>query len=524
MTPGSSRPRADADPERPAPGNDDAGASGVALEDIFKSYGGIQVLHGVTVQFHPGSVHGLIGENGAGKSTLMKILSGVERPNAGRILIDGQPVSIKSPADALQHQLSIISQELATVPARTVLENVFLGAWTQRAGFVRRGEDRRRFAELCERVGFTLDPEREVGTLTIAEQQQVEILRAVSRGSKVLIMDEPTAVLTDSETKDLLDLVRRLAVSGVIVILVSHFLKEILAVSDTITVLRDGHHILTEPASDHTPETLVQAMVGRKVDTLFPPLPEVPPDAPIVFEARGLSRGTHVRGVDMTIRAGEIVGLAGLVGSGRSEFARLIFGADRPDAGEIWLDGKPFKPRSPAVAMRSGVAMVPESRKDQGLHLNQSIRDNITLANLDRSSTYGIRRPRAEKRLAAEATSRLDVRGANAAGQVWTLSGGNQQKVMFAKWLARRPRLLIIDEPTRGVDVGAKVEIHRLISELASSGIAVLLISSEIEEVLGLSHRVTVLRQGHVSATFNAAEANPEKVLAAAFADREDLR
>jgi rhamnose transport system ATP-binding protein len=524
MTLGSSPPGPVAEPERPVPGREDAGTPGVTLKQIFKSYGGTQVLHGVTVHFHPGTVHGLIGENGAGKSTLMKILSGVERPNAGSILIDGEPVIIKSPADALQQHLSIISQELATVPARTVLENVFLGAWSHRAGFVRRGEDLRRYAALCERVGFTLDPEREVGTLTIAEQQQVEILRAVSRGSKVLIMDEPTAVLTDSETRTLLDLVRRLAASGVIVILVSHFLKEILAVSDTVTVLRDGHHILTEPAAEHTPETLLQAMLGRQVDVLFPPLPEVPADAPIVLQTRGLSRGTHVRGVDLTIRAGEIVGLAGLVGSGRSEFARLIFGADRPDAGEIWLDGKPLKPRSPAVAMRSGVAMVPESRKDQGLLLNQTIQDNITLANLDRTSRHGLRRPSAEKQLADEATRRLDVRGADATGQVWTLSGGNQQKVMFAKWLARQPKLLIIDEPTRGVDVGAKVEIHRLISELASSGIAVLLISSEIEEVLGLSHRLTVLRQGHVSATFDTAEANPEKVLAAAFADREDLR
>ena len=493
----------------------------VKLEHIFKSYGGTQVLHGVTVEFTPGSVHGLVGENGAGKSTLVKILTGVERPNAGRILIGGQEVSVKSPADALHHQLSIISQELATVPARTVLENVFLGAWSNRAGLLRQRQDRRRFAQLCERVGFQLDPDREVGTLTIAEQQQVEILRAVSRGSRLIVMDEPTAVLTASETEALLKLIRRLAADGVIVILVSHFLEEILAVCDTVTVLRDGRHILTEPSGQHTPATLVTAMIGRSLELLFPELPAVPADAPIVLQARGLARGQAVRGVDLTVRRGEIVGIAGLVGSGRSELARLIFGADRPDGGQVTVNGKRPRPGSPATAMRVGIGMVPESRKDQGLHLTQSIRDNVTMASLARLSYKGIRRPRAESRLASEATQRLDVRGADLGGQVWTLSGGNQQKVLFAKWVARKPDLLIIDEPTRGVDVGAKAEIHRLVADLANAGTAVLLISSEIEEVLGLAHRIVVMRQGRVSARFTASQTSPEEVLAAAFADKE---
>ena len=496
----------------------------VTLEQIFKSYGGTQVLHGVTIDFAPGSVHGLVGENGAGKSTLMKILTGVERPNAGRILVDGQEITVKSPADALRHQLSIISQELATVPARTVLENVFLGSWSNRGGLLRQGQDRRRFTELCDRVGFELDPDRQVGSLTIAEQQQVEILRAVSRGSRLIVMDEPTAVLTESETKSLLDLIRRLAVDGVIVILVSHFLEEVLSVCDTVTVLRDGHHVLTEPASQHTPGSLVAAMAGRTLDILFPQLPEVSDDAPVVLEAKGLTRGQAVRGVDLTVRRGEIVGIAGLVGSGRSELARLVFGADRPDSGQVRVNGKRPRPGSPAAAMRAGIGMVPESRKDQGLHLTQSVRDNVTMASLGRVSHKGLRNLGIEARLAAEATGRLDVRGADLGGQVWTLSGGNQQKVLFAKWVARNPAVLIIDEPTRGVDVGAKAEIHRLVADLAQAGTAVLLISSEVEEVLGLSHRVVVLRQGRVSATFTASETHPEEVLAAAFADKEVVR
>ena len=494
------------------------------LKHVFKSYGGTQVLHGITLEFAPGSVHGLVGENGAGKSTLMKILTGVERPNAGTILVGGREIVVKSPADALHHQLSIISQELAIVPARTVLENVFLGAWSSRGGLLREGRDRRRFAELCRRVGFDLDPDRQVGSLTVAEQQQVEILRAVSRGSRLIVMDEPTAVLTASETQALLALIRRLAADGVIVILVSHFLEEVLAVCDTVTVLRDGRHILTQPAAQHTPETLVSAMAGRSLELLFPALPPVPADAPVVLEARGLVRGQAVRGVDLVVRRGEIVGIAGLVGSGRSELARLVFGADRPDAGEITVNGRRPHPGSPSAAMREGVGMVPESRKDQGLHLTQSVRDNVTMASLSRVALKGFRRTGLESRLASEATQRLDVRGADLSGQVWTLSGGNQQKVLFAKWVARKPDLLIVDEPTRGVDVGAKAEIHRLVADLARAGTAVLLISSEVEEVLGLSHSVVVMRQGRVSANFTASHTTPEEVLAAAFADKEVVR
>jgi ribose transport system ATP-binding protein len=407
------------------------------------------------------------------------------------------------------------------VPARTVLENVFLGSWANKAGFVRPEQDRQRFKDLTDDVGFHLQPDAIVGQLSMAQQQQIEVLRALARKSRLVIMDEPTAVLTDAETNALLDLIRRLAKGGVTVVLVSHSLNEVLNTCDTVTVLRDGNHVLTEPTERHTSQSLVNAMVGQEVEVLFPPIPPVPDDAPVVLAARDLRRYPSVRGVSLEVKAGEILGLAGLVGSGRSEVARLIFGADRPDRGQVWIDGNELRPGSPSAAMKAGVAMVPESRKEQGLILSASTQDNVTLASLDNTSVGGLRRPRQERRMAKEYTQRLDVRGADPEGPVWTLSGGNQQKVLFAKWLSRAPLLLIIDEPTRGVDVGAKVQIHRLIAKLAGAGIAILLISSEIEEVLGLCHRIVVLRQGRISGTFDAKEASRELVLAAAFQEEE---
>jgi rhamnose transport system ATP-binding protein len=503
----------------------DGGRSGVALVDIDKSYGGVRVLSGVSLDLRPGTVHGLVGENGAGKSTLMKVLCGIERPDSGEIQVDGRPAVFRRPADALARGITLISQELALAPARSVTENVFLGRWSATAGVVRPRADAERFAALAERTGFDLDPEAPVGTLPIAAQQQVEILRALARESRVVVMDEPTAALSVTETEQLLALARRLALSGLSIVLVSHFLEEILRTCDTVTVLRDGRHVLTEPAAVHTPATLIRGMVGRDVDVLYPELPPVPADAPVLLRVRGLARGRAVRGVDLDIRAGEILGLAGLVGSGRTETARLIFGADRRDAGTVDVAGQSVRSGRPREAMRRGLAMVPESRKDEGLVLVRSMRENLLLADLGRGSKLGILRPRAERAIARDSVDRVDIRGADPTGPVWTLSGGNQQKVLFAKWLLRRPKVLLVDEPTRGVDVAAKVTIHRLLADLAARGLAVLVISSEIEEVMGLSHRVLVLRSGRVVAEVDPRTATREQVLAAAFADvsRDDL-
>jgi rhamnose transport system ATP-binding protein len=503
----------------------DGGRPGVALVDIDKSYGGVRVLSGVSLDLRPGTVHGLVGENGAGKSTLMKVLCGIERPDSGEIQVDGRPAVFRRPADALARGITLISQELALAPARSVTENVFLGRWSATAGVVRPRADAERFAALAERTGFDLDPEAPVGTLPIAAQQQVEILRALARESRVVVMDEPTAALSVTETEQLLALARRLALSGLSIVLVSHFLEEILRTCDTVTVLRDGRHVLTEPAAVHTPATLIRGMVGRDVDVLYPELPPVPADAPVLLRVRGLARGRAVRGVDLDIRAGEILGLAGLVGSGRTETARLIFGADRRDAGTVDVAGQSVRSGRPREAMRRGLAMVPESRKDEGLVLVRSMRENLLLADLGRGSKLGILRPRAERAIARDSVDRVDIRGADPTGPVWTLSGGNQQKVLFAKWLLRRPKVLLVDEPTRGVDVAAKVTIHRLLADLAARGLAVLVISSEIEEVMGLSHRVLVLRSGRVVAEVDPRTATREQVLAAAFADvsRDDL-
>jgi rhamnose transport system ATP-binding protein len=503
----------------------DGGRSGVALVDIDKSYGGVRVLSGVSLDLRPGTVHGLVGENGAGKSTLMRVLCGIERPDSGEIQVDGRPAVFRRPADALARGITLISQELALAPARSVTENVFLGRWSATAGVVRPRADAERFAALAERTGFDLDPEAPVGTLPIAAQQQVEILRALARESRVVVMDEPTAALSVTETEQLLALARRLALSGLSIVLVSHFLEEILRTCDTVTVLRDGRHVLTEPAAVHTPATLIRGMVGRDVDVLYPELPPVPADAPVLLRVRGLARGRAVRGVDLDIRVGEILGLAGLVGSGRTETARLIFGADRRDAGTVDVAGQSVRSGRPREAMRRGLAMVPESRKDEGLVLVRSMRENLLLADLGRGSKLGILRPRAERAIARDSVDRVDIRGADPTGPVWTLSGGNQQKVLFAKWLLRRPKVLLVDEPTRGVDVAAKVTIHRLLADLAARGLAVLVISSEIEEVMGLSHRVLVLRSGRVVAEVDPRTATREQVLAAAFADvsRDDL-
>jgi ribose transport system ATP-binding protein len=494
----------------------------IDLEGFGKSYGGVPVLRDVSFTLHGGRVHGLLGENGAGKSTLLKAVCGAVAPDTGRILLDGRPISVGSPRDALRHGFTLISQELALVPAMTVLDNVYLGRWRNRFGWRDRRADRRRFAELTERTGFELDPSALVRDLPIAAQQQVEVLRALASGASVIGMDEPTALLTQNETERLLEVIRRLAADGAAVVLISHFLDEVLSVCDDITVLRDGRHIKTGPAAEQTPQSLVGDMVGRPVELLYPEPRPVPEDAPVLLSARGLRRGTAVRDVSLDIRAGEIVGIAGLVGSGRSETLRAIFGADAPDAGVVEVAGQAVPAGSPARAMKAGLAMVPESRKDQGLVLGRSVRENVALASLGSRQRAGFVRGGAEREAAGAMLGGLDVRGSDLGGPVWTLSGGNQQKVLFGKWLMDRPKVLMVDEPTRGVDVGAKGQIHQLLVELAAEGMAVLVVSSEVEEVLGLAHRVLVMRHGRFVGEFARGRATPEQVVALAFADTPD--
>jgi ABC-type sugar transport system ATPase subunit len=487
----------------------------VEVRGVSKRFGGVQALREVDLVIARGSIHGLVGENGAGKSTLGKILAGVHRPDDGELFVDGRAVTYRSPRDALADGITMIAQEPTLVPHRSVQENVFLGV--ERPIVLDERRVTRRFRALVEASGIDLPGRRLARMLPVADQQKVEILRALARNAKVVVMDEPTSALTTDEAERLFELIRRLRDRDVTIIYVSHFLSEVLSLADTVTVLRDGRIVRTAAAQEETPERLVAAMLGRALDLAFPEKQPVATDAPVVLSVRGLSRRPSVHDVSFDLRAGEIVGLAGLIGSGRSEVARLIFGADRASAGAVEVDGKRLDARSPRAAIRRGVVMLPEDRKREGLLMLRSIVDNITLPHLGDVSNAGMLSRRAERRRAAELVTRVDVRTRSNAAPVNTLSGGNQQKVLFAKWLFRPPRVFIADEPTRGVDVGAKRAIYELIRALAADGIAVLLISSEHEEVLGLAHRVLVMRAGRIVAEFAEDEMSEDAVLHAAF-------
>jgi ABC-type sugar transport system ATPase subunit len=487
------------------------------VRNVSKRFGGVHAVVDASVMFAPARVHGLVGENGAGKSTLSKIISGVYEPDEGALIVDRSPVRFHSPRDALATGIATIAQEIALVPKATVEQNVMLGIEPRAAGVLRGRELRRRFNELNERTGFRLAPGLRVGSMRTAEQQKVEIMRAIAREARMIVMDEPTAALTRDESERLLEIIGRLAAGGTSILLISHYLDEVLDVCETVTVMRNGRIVRTAPAADETPQSLVNAMVGREVTLEYPPKAPPPADSRTVLQVRGLTRGRALEDISFSISAGEIVGLAGLVGSGRTEVARAIFGADRLDEGEIAVEGEPVRLRSPRQAARHGIAMLPESRKEQGLVMIRSVRENVTLATLGDFSAAGVVRRGRERLRTRELAGELSIRTTSVEAPVATLSGGNQQKVLFAKWLVRPPRVLIADEPTRGVDVGAKRQIHELILALAAQGMAVLLISSELEEVLGLSHRVLVMRRGRVVAEYGE-DATIDRVMAAAFA------
>jgi simple sugar transport system ATP-binding protein/ribose transport system ATP-binding protein len=489
----------------------------VDLADIGKRFSGVQALQGITFSIEPGTVHALVGENGAGKSTLGRIIAGAHAPDAGTMSVNGQLVRYHSPRDALADGVTMIAQELTLVPQRSVLENVFLGNETGRFGVVVKHPMRDRYDELCAQAGFDLPADAPVGALRIADQQKVEILRALARDAKLVVMDEPTAALTSDESSRLLDIVRGLRKAGTTIVYVSHFLPEVLSIADTVTVLRDGRVVHTKPAASETPATVVTAMLGRPMEMTFPDKVYPAADAETVLSVRGLTRLPAFEDISFDVRAGEIVGLAGLIGSGRTEVARAIFGADRLDSGEVTLGGKVLKIRSPQGAIRAGIAMLPESRKDQGLHMRSPIIQNVSLAHLGEVSRSGVVQRRQERRRVEALTKRVDVRASRLSAWVSTLSGGTQQ-VLFAKWLFQSPRAFLADEPTRGVDVGAKRAIYQLIQSLAAEGLAVVLISSELEEVLGLAHRIIVIRSGQLVAEFDGRTATENDVLHAAFA------
>lgn len=478
------------------------------------SFGGVSVLRDITLDIAHGEIHGLVGENGAGKSTLGKVLGGYYQATTGAMQVFGQPAIPWNPRAALSRGVALMHQELQLVPALTVAQNVFLGIEDQRFGVLRNTE-KQRLAGLMATSGFALDPDAVAATLSIADRQKIEILRALARNARVIVMDEPTSSLAKDEVAHLHDTMRALRADGRTVIYVSHFLDDILSVSDRVTVLRDGDHVLTEQAANLTKGAIVSAMLGGgKTETPFP-IKQLSADPVIALEVSGLTNAA-LRDVSLTIRKGEIVGLIGLVGSGRSEIARAIIGADASD-GTVRLAGVTLAKRNPHRATEAGLVMVPEDRRKQGLVMTLPVRPNMTLPHLGRFSMAGVMQRIKERRKASELIDYFRVRPANPEGDIASFSGGNQQKVLIGKWLMGDPRVIILDEPSRGVDVGARQRIHEAIAEVAARGVAVLVISSEIDEVLGLAHRVCLVDRGRIVETMVPDQTDEGAVLAALF-------
>jgi rhamnose transport system ATP-binding protein len=482
---------------------------------VRKAFGGVAALRGADLDLYAGEIHGLLGENGAGKSTLLKALAGVHRADAGEITLDGVPFEQGSPRRSIEQGIAVIYQEPSLFPDLSLAENVFIGRQPPRArGGVDWAAMRERTAALFAQLAVRLDPDRKAEGLSIADQQIVEIAKALSTNARVIIMDEPTAALSARESERLLDVARKLRDGAAAVAFVSHRLDEVFALCDRVTVMRDGATVAQSTVAATDPGEVVRWMVGRELTDLFPKLEATVGD--VVLQVRGLTRQGAFADIGFEVRTGEIVALAGLVGSGRSEVVRAVFGIDHYDRGEVLLDGRPLPPGDPAEAMRRGVALVPEDRRQQGLFMPASIVRNTSIEVVGKLRRAGLVDGRQERRLAAYWAERLRLRHAGLDQPVERLSGGNQQKVVLAKWLATEPRLLIVDEPTRGIDVGTKAEVHRLLSEQAAAGLAVLMISSELPEVLGMADRVLVMREGRLTATLSRAHATQESVMLAA--------
>ncbi len=467
------------------------------MQGIGKRFNGVPALQNVNLTIYPGEVHALMGENGAGKSTLMKILAGAYIADEGEIRINGQPLKITNPATARKAGINLIYQELNVAPNLTVTENMFMGSELQRGQFLDRASMEIEAQQVLESLGATFSSRDIVGTLSIAEQQQVEIARALKDKSRILVMDEPTAALSDRETERLFEVIHKLRKDGIAIIYISHRMEEIYALADRVSVLRDGQYIGSLMRDEISPQRLVQMMVGRSMGDFYEHQKQTNPGA-VVLEVRNISDGRKIKSASFKLHAGEILGLAGLVGAGRTEVSRLIFGADRKVSGEVFLNGKKLEINSPSDAIDAGIGYVPEDRKDQGLFLEMSCRKNIALNTLKQEARAGFVNWASVNLLATGAVENFNIRLANLELRALDLSGGNQQKLLLARWLAIKPRVLMLDEPTRGVDIGAKSEIYRIMSELAAQGIAILMVSSELPEVVGMSDRVLVMREGQL--------------------------
>jgi rhamnose transport system ATP-binding protein len=486
------------------------------VHDVTKSFGAVAAVQGVSFPLYGGEAHALVGENGAGKSTIVKMLAGVHRPDTGTLRVGGADVEFAGPADAKAAGIAVIYQEPTLFPDLSVAENIAMGNQPlTRLRQIDRKAMHTNAEALFRRLGVRIDPTRPARGLSIADQQLVEIAKALSSQARILIMDEPTAALSGVEVERLFAVVRSLRDEGAAIMFISHRFEEITELCERITIMRDGKHVATEMVADLTVDDMIRRMVGRDLSALFPKQEVTPGE--VVLEVQGLSREGVFRDISFDVRTGEIVALAGLVGAGRSEVMQAVFGVDPYDEGTVKVSGKRLKPGSPRAAMAAGMALVPEDRRQQGLIMELSIERNVTLPRARKLARLGLLFGGEERRAAATWTEKLQTKLGSLSDAVGTLSGGNQQKVVLAKWLSTGPRLLIVDEPTRGIDVGTKAEVHRLMSSLAADGLAVVMVSSELPEVLGMADRVVVLREGRIAAVLSRAEATEESVMYAAM-------
>lgn len=487
----------------------------VEMQGIVKRFPGVLALSGVDLTLQAGEVHALLGENGAGKSTLMKVLGGLYNPDGGEIRIDGRPVVIPTPARAAELGIAFIHQELYVASHLTVAENIYLGRpMRTKFGLVDWKAMRQGAKEVLEQLGAQIDPDARVDDLGVGNKQMVEIAKALTLNARVLIMDEPTAALTDAEAERLSQVVKSLAARGVAIVYISHRLEEIFKLCHQVTIFRDGNMVGSYPITEVDTDRLIKLMVGRELTERFPKV-EVPLGEP-VLQVQGLARTGAFEGISFELRRGEILGVAGLMGAGRSEVMRVLAGIDRPTQGTVRLGGQPLPPGDPAAAIRSGLALVPEDRKKQGLLTGRSVKENLALASLRSLTRAGLIAGSKERSLVDHYIADLGVKTPNRDQSVSVLSGGNQQKVILARWLSVSPRVLILDEPTRGIDVGAKAEIYRLMGRLVEQGMSIIMVSSELPEVLGLSDRILVMHQGRLTGELSRSEATQERIMQAA--------
>ncbi|WP_127145307.1 sugar ABC transporter ATP-binding protein [Pelagibacterium montanilacus] len=484
----------------------------LAASRISKSFGEVPVLFSVDFDIRAGEAHALIGENGAGKSTLVKILSGLERPSSGTVMLNGQPTFLPPNGEAENIGIVVIHQELNLAEHLTVSESIFLGREWTRFGFLRRNDMEVEAQRILDSLHVKIDPAARINTLSVADKQMVEIAKAISREARVLIMDEPTAVLTPAETEYFFEQVARLKAQGVAIVFISHKLDEVMALSDRITVLRDGQHIATVDKADVSADVLAEMMVGRELSNLYPPKHEPDVDADLVLEVEGLE-GPGIRDVSFSLRRGEIVGFAGLIGSGRTAVMEAIVGLEQRRSGTVRLKGEPVSFTSIGQAVKSGMVYMTKDRKGRGLLLNVGLQPNLTLLTLYRHMRHGFLVESSEVEAMDRATRRFDIRARDASVKVGQLSGGNQQKLMLGKAMESEPEIIIIDEPTRGIDVGTKQQIYHIIAALAKEGKSIIVVSSEMQEVIGLSHRVVVMREGRKTGTLEGADINEAEIM-----------